>query len=281
MCSRAAVGMLFVLSSQVFCCGRQDAPPAPKKTAPAGLAFEAVEWRTEGSGAGAIDASEFGRMIAAAFRAVPPGPRSVTRSHISGLLDLTGGEGRLALKVRLEKEGVPIPISLAVAATASLEDAESTRRMVRRGLEDLASAARAAIRVVDGDKRVWISSLEAAEPDLQALAAQLLGAFRVQEGIASLAALLSDPRETVVEAAAEALAQIGDERAVPLLIRSIPRGDLRGEVRVIEAIGRIGGREAEAYLEMTALGHEVPEVRILSQNLIDRLRKRGKHRDRP
>ena len=49
--------------------------------------------------------------------------------------------------------------------------------------------------------------------------------------------------------------------------------------RVIEALGRIGGTEAEAYLEMTAGGHEVPEVRRISAAALARLRGREPVRD--
>jgi hypothetical protein len=49
------------------------------------------------------------------------------------------------------------------------------------------------------------------------------------------------------------------------------RRDLRSEVRAIEAMGHLGGAEAEAYLEMTAVGHEVPEVRILSKRLLQKI----------
>ena len=84
--------------------------------------------------------------------------------------------------------------------------------------------------------------------------------------------LLSDPRPEVAEVAAQSLAEIGDERAVPVLIKSIERGDLRSQVRAIEAMAVIGGEEAEAYLEMTAKGHEIEEVRTLSFAALKKIR---------
>jgi HEAT repeat protein len=98
-----------------------------------------------------------------------------------------------------------------------------------------------------------------------------LGQRKVRAAVPAIGDLLDDPREQVVEAAAEALAEIGDEKAVPFLVKGMRRWDLRSEVRAIEAMGHIGGEEAEAYLEMTAIGHEVPEVRILSKSLLQKL----------
>ena len=68
-------------------------------------------------------------------------------------------------------------------------------------------------------------------------------------------------------------------RQLDAIVRQSTQGarDLRSEVRAIEAMGRIGGEEAEAYLEMTAVGHEVPEVQALSKDLLKKM-KRGRSR---
>jgi hypothetical protein len=47
----------------------------------------------------------------------------------------------------------------------------------------------------------------------------------------------------------------------------------RSEVRAVEALGRIGGEEAEAYLEMVAGGHQVEEVRRIARDALQRRRK--------
>ena len=78
----------------------------------------------------------------------------------------------------------------------------------------------------------------------------------------------------VAEAAAVALGDMGDESAVPVLIQSMDPRSLRSEVRAIEAMARIGGKEARAYLEMTAEGHENSEVRELSEGALQRMRKK-------
>ena len=113
--------------------------------------------------------------------------------------------------------------------------------------------------------------LQIAFPDEQLFALRLLGLRKAREAVPAIGRLLEDPRIQVVEAAAEVLAEIGDERAVPFLVQGMRRRDLRSEVRAIEAMGSIGGKEAEAYLEMTAVGHEVPEVRALSKNLLKQM----------
>jgi HEAT repeat protein len=107
------------------------------------------------------------------------------------------------------------------------------------------------------------------------LALSLLGAAKTRVAIPAIGLVLKDPRERVAESAADALVAIGDESAVPILIGAIRRNDVRSEVRAIEAISRIGGKEARAYLEMTAFGHENSEVRALSQNALARMPSEG------
>lgn len=267
--------MIFVLGSLVSACG--DA----SKTAPAPrgvfrLKFDVIGWRMGSDGGTAISEALFDQAVKTTFQGVTVRRLEVKRASLSGEMVVSESRGALALEVRIDAAEIPFPLTMTLAADADISGEHRLDALMKRGLSDLATAVQEMVRIAEGRESEWISALASAEPDIQILGARLLGVNKVKGAIDPLAALLTDPREAVAEAAADALKRIGDERAVPLLIQSIRRGDIRSEVRVIEAIGNIGGAEAEAYLEMTAIGHELVEVRRISKELLDRLRKEKK-----
>lgn len=194
------------------------------------------------------------------------------RVNLAGELAMQEGSGALLINVRVDLAKLPFPIEAGVAATGPAANPEQGKELVKQGLTDTVRGVKSLLGLIDADRDRLVRALLAPEPDEQLFALKLLGFRKSSEAISAIAKLLVDPRLPIVEAAAEALAQIGDERAVPLLIGSIRRSDLRSEVRAIEAMGRIGGKEAEAYLEMTAMGHEVEEVRVLSRTLLKNLK---------
>ncbi len=202
------------------------------------------------------------------------GATTVQRLTVRGTLTIAEAQGALALTARARVPGLPQPLTAAVAATGAGDTAASVGTLIDNGLNDLKTALTDLITLINSGEQRWLMALDSPEPDEQILASQLVGQHKVKAAIPPLGRLLTDPRMAVQEAASDALAAIGDQSAVPLLIKGIQRGNIRSEVRAIEAMGRIGGAEAQAYLEMTAVGHEIPEVRRLSQSLLERLTKR-------
>ena len=190
---------------------------------------------------------------------------------VTGMWENRGGEVALSLEAKVRGGALRVPIGAQIVATGPAGDRGTEISLVTRGLADLGEALAAMFNLYGADEAAWTRALDAAEPDEQVLALALLGEAKSRAAVPAIGAALKDPRERVAEAAADALAAIGDERAVPLLIGAIRRDDVRSEVRAIEAISRIGGKEARAYLEMTALGDELPEVRALSQSALDRM----------
>lgn len=200
----------------------------------------------------------------------PPGPSL----NVSGIFDEIGGEGAIIIEAALEGSEAGVPMEAAVVIHGRISGRKSAVDLMNKGAEELEVTLRSLFRVYGGTATNWQRSLNSAEPDEQILAARLLARDRVTAAVESIGKLLDDPREQVAEAAAVALGDMGDESAVPVLIRSMNPRALRSEVRAIEAMARIGGREASAYLEMTAEGHENPEVRELSKGALERMRKK-------
>lgn len=280
---RCPLPLLFGL---LVACGgdRDDAPPAGSAGPPVPLRLErtAISVAGDAAIAGALDDALFGGMVVAALREPPALPPAWPdgRLDVVGVLEpvpegtagAAPGDARLTLEARIRARGLGDPVTAGVVALGSAGDREAVTRLLERALADLARGVRAQVALLHAGEERQVLALDSPEPDEQILAARLLSRRRSRAAVPALGRMLEDPRPHVAEAAAEALAVIGDPAAVPLLIGAIRRGDLRSEVRAIEALAAIGGAEAEAYLEMTALGHEVEEVRRISEAALGRLR---------
>jgi HEAT repeat protein len=229
------------------------------------------------AGAGAApDERRFAEAVRAMTGRLPrfparalPGDRP--RLDVIGTWDRIEQETALRLEAKLKGVAIEAPVRATIVATGRAPDAAAATDLVRRGVDDLGKALASLFVLYGAGEAAWVRALDAAEADEQVLALARLGEAKAKGAIPAIGAALGDPRAQVAEAAADALVAIGDESAVPVLIASIRRGDVRSEVRVIEAISKIGGKEARAYLEMTAIGHEIPEVRALSQGALERL----------
>ncbi len=249
--------------------------PAKSPEKEAVIKLRSVHWKETGVDSVTLSEQTFLSLAAQALGKIDKAVTQSAVAMINGELAIEENKAALVLEARVEIEGLPFPLQTGVAATGSIAKDQTARALVERGLTDLALGIKGLFALLKADTAALMRALDSAEPDEQILALRLLGKAGARDAVPPIARLLSDPREQVSETAADVLVQIGDEKAVPLLIAGIRRGNLRSEVRAIEAMGRIGGKEAEAYLEMTALGHEVPEVRVLSQKLLEGLKRRG------
>ena len=261
-----------------------SAPPKLAEEPPTRLTLDRTDLSIIGEAAEAyaFDDGAFHLLVATALGELPMLPPALRdgRLDVVGVLEpapvgpegAIAGDARLTLEARIRARGLGEPVTSGVAAVGSGGDRAAVTRLLERALADLDHGLRTAAGLLGAGEERLILALDSAEPDEQILAARLLSERRARAAVPALGRMLEDPRPDVAEAAAGAMAAIGAPEAVPLLIRAIRRGDLRSEVRAIEAMAAIGGAEAEAYLEMTAVGHEVPEVRRLSEAALRRLR---------
>jgi hypothetical protein len=229
-------------------------------------------WRTTGDAKDVIPREAFGKLVKDAFSKVSVAA-PVTRARVIGELDVSAGEGTLMLQFHVSLSTLSFPIETTLAATAKAEGRAGEARLLKKGVADLATAARELMGMVDADTTLLVRQLDSSEPDVQMTALRLLAHRKPPGAAKALCHLLSDPREAVAEAAAETIIDLGDASVASDVIASIDPRSLRSEVRAIEILGHIGGSEARAYLEMTALGHEVSEVRILSKTLLHSMKK--------
>jgi hypothetical protein len=242
-----------------------------------GLQLTSVHWSETGDESGFITVDDFFLNAKEIFEKSEILRSRASNFTIEGKLDVGDEKYSMIIRGRVKVDELTEPLETGVAAKGQVKGVSTARAFVRKGLVDFADAFEGLLSLLRADNTRLIRSLSAAEPDEQIVALKLLGARKVRKAVPEIGRLLKDSRELVVEVAAEVLSQIGDEKAVGFLIDAIDRRDLRSEVRAIEAMGRIGGEEAQAYLEMTAMGHEVMEVRILSKDLLKRIQERTSH----
>jgi hypothetical protein len=181
---------------------------------------------------------------------------------------------QVALSAGLRLVGLPFRLEVHVVGRGPAKGNDEALKVATAALVDLRAAMARHLALVEALPDRLVRGLDAAEADEQILCARLLGLRQERMAMGAVGRLLGDPREAVADAAAGALVDMGDQAAVPVLIASIKRGDLRSEVRAIEAMAGLGGPEAQAYLEMTAKGHPHPEVQNLSQFWLSRMNRR-------
>ncbi len=177
-----------------------------------------------------------------------------------------GEDNLLLITVRLEVKGCAEPVETSLQAAFGKE--RPVPGVVQRGLKDAAYAAAEMVALIGAPPARLIEALSSSEPDIQLFAAKMVGLRKIKGAAEPLCQMLKDPREEAAEAAADALKKTATQKDVPRVIQSIVKRNLRSEVRAMEIIAALGGNEAEAYLEMTSLGHEIPEVQSISQSLL-------------
>lgn len=121
-----------------------------------------------------------------------------------------------------------------------------------------------------GDRRWWV----------RASAATAIGALRDSDGAEALLALMGDEDVDVRAVVIEALARLGDERAIPILFDQLADPSLRHRARIIGALGLFGRRVLPAALAdldrrpdnamliadlIVAIGGAVPEDEIVER----------------
>jgi HEAT repeat protein len=139
------------------------------------------------------------------------------------------------------------------------------------------------------------------EPDVQAAAADALGALRLHEAFEDLQQLYQTSPEWLVQfsiiatlgelgdmrafdllesaltsdnnliqtAAISSLGELGDSRAVPLIVRYATNSDWQIRYRVVQALNRLGGEEVRPTLE-TLANDEVAQVAQEAQTALNR-----------
>jgi HEAT repeat protein len=88
------------------------------------------------------------------------------------------------------------------------------------------------------------SFLSSTDPNLRRSACEVLGKIGSPDSVEKLTPLLEDPDFTVIEVAAQALAHLKQQSAVPALIDALTTPSIWARIAVIAALGQLGGTQA-------------------------------------
>jgi HEAT repeat protein len=119
-----------------------------------------------------------------------------------------------------------------------------------------------------------LAALASPDPSLRQFAFAAIGDHHLRAAVPKLLAMLKSDDVLVRDGAIGALVALRERSAVKALTDLGQFKDLDMMRRIIDAVGAIGGDEARAYLELVASGHDVPAVRELATQALDRLRRR-------
>lgn len=191
---------------------------------------------------------------------------------------------RAAVDARLEPIDAPLGalrFDDAAVAERTVEDTpgaggKTLTELAARLSEDLMKQLGARVRLAIGDDAALVSAIGGADEGLRDEAIRLAGERRVRDAVPALLVHLKSDDDTLRDRALGALAAIGDPRAVRPLTESVRFRDVRELPKVIDAMSRIGGDEAKAWLELVATAHESQEMRDLAQKALGHLERRKK-----
>jgi HEAT repeat protein len=177
----------------------------------------------------------------------------VQQKAVNGLIRI-GGDRVLRQVVGLLRE----PPGLRMMATEILGHvAPASVECLRPALESPDPSVRKLIIDAIGRQSgtqagAWLLSM-LSDPDanVRAAAAEALGSLHLREAVPGLVALLNDD-DWVVYFAASALAEIGDESAIPALMAVISRGHTATTCAALEAVGKLDheGRTIPALADL-------------------------------
>jgi hypothetical protein len=292
----ALVGLALSLLSASACRrNRSSAPPKPRlgsvttedltppDDVPARLDLQGFErelrehllasglFDTSGSGGAGGPAATDGKTpisrvrASVAIQSAEVGAKGEARVRIRIALDSrpTGAPGALAFT--LEGQGAEGYEVGALKPGAPKPDRSATfDALALRVASDLLSGFVARQRLHDGPPAAVHAALisESGDAgDLREEAIRVVAERQLRDEVPALLKLLGDSEENIRDAALGALITLRDRRAVTELTRTRSLRDRREMRKIIEAIGILGGQEADEYLSFVAATHDDDEIR--------------------
>lgn len=192
----------------------------------------------------------------------------------------------IGVELRVEvrpKDGAPARYAENQRAAASVDGsaldpaarAAAFARLLDRTVDDLLSEYTARLRLAEAPPAELVATLRADAGELRVHAIRAIADRRLTAEIPQLLALLEDAEEAVRDAALGALVELRERRAVAILARRREMLDGREMRKIIDAIGALGGEEANDYLSFVAEAHDDDEIRRMAAAALARMQRRA------
>jgi hypothetical protein len=224
------------------------------------------------------------------FAAGDAGAGAVARARITIAVESVEvgakGEARARVRIRVDTRPVEAPGAVAFEIQGSgvepyqvlpgkpPDRAPLFSTLVLRIVGDLSDDIAARRRLQTGPVGAVHAALVADGGALRQEAIQVVADRKLREEVPTLLKLLGDDDEPTRDAALGALIALRDRRAVTELTRTRSLRDRREMRKIIEAIGILGGEEADQYLSFVAATHDDEEIRAAATAARARLARR-------
>jgi hypothetical protein len=196
---------------------------------------------------------------------VEEGTKGEARAQVRVRVDTRPSDAPGAVEFDVEGQGVEpyaVPARKPKApAAAGDAGGPSLTALVLRIARDLIDGVAARHRLQEGSPSALHAALVGDAGDLREEAIRVVGERQIRSEVPALLKMLSDPDETVRDAALGALIAMHEQSAVHELAQSRSLRDRREMRKIIEAISILGGQEADQYLSFIAATHDDDEIR--------------------
>ncbi len=211
--------------------------------------------------------------VAFTAETVEAGAKGEARAQVRVRLETRPSDAPGAIDFDVEGQGVE-PYSVA-GKKAAPRPKPSVAALVLRIARDLIDGVATRRRLQEGSPAAVHAALAADGGELREEAIRIIGERQLRDEVPTLLKLLSDPDETVRDAALGALIAMRERRAVRELTESRSLRDRREMRKIIEAISILGGQEADEYLSFIAATHDDDEIRAAAAAARTRLQRRA------
>lgn len=180
-------------------------------------------------------------------------------------------EAGLTLRLRRQQEGVSVHDALDVLVGAPLPPegsiTELTESLVRGALPGLVQRA---VRQLEASRKAPDALVQdlAGTPEAREAALRILVERRDPRAFRAVAEELEGTEPLALRRAIGLAVELGDRRAVPLLITLAQDRSDGALQEVLYALGILGGEEAQAYLFTLSSGHDSAAVRAIADEAL-------------
>jgi hypothetical protein len=218
-----------------------------------------------GGGAAAGDAkTPVARVkVTVATQSAEVGPKGEARIRIRIVVDSRPSDAPGALAFTLEGQGLEGYDVTHKPGAPRADRSAMFDALALRVADDLVNGYAARQRLHEGPPTAVHAALrsEGDAGDLREEAIRVVAERQLRDEVPELLKLLGDSEENIRDAALGALITLRDRRAVTELTRTRSLRDRREMRKIIEAIGILGGQEADEYLSFVAATHDDDEIR--------------------